>query len=139
MSQLTFGQYALSPVFNIYALRNTLPSSMQARTIRLVLFWCLPTLLAAAITLALMARHFYTSLPHHRRLLFDQIWITLVAFLSIPTIVAAVKAISLRFRVADERSVWQPLSDVEQFLLRQHSEPGCKTGLVLFASFPPIK
>ena len=31
------------------------------------------------------------------------------------------------------------LSDVEQSLLRQHSEPGCKTGLVLFAGFPPIK
>jgi hypothetical protein len=109
MSQLTFGQYALSPVFNIYALRNTLPSSMQARTIRLVLFCCLPTLLVAAITIALMATHFYTSLPFHRGLLFDQIWMAVVAFLSIPTIVAAVKAIPLHFRVADDRSVWQPI------------------------------
>ena len=112
---------------------------MLARTIRLVLFWCLPITFGSRLTLALMARHFYTSLPRHRRLLFDQIWMTLVAFLSIPTIVAAVKAISLRFRVADERSVWQPLPDVEQFLQRQHAEPGCKAGLVLFASSPLIK
>lgn len=34
---------------------------------------------------------------------------TIVAFLPIPTIVAAVKAIPLRFRLADERSVWQPI------------------------------
>ena len=80
---------------------------MQARTIRLVLLWCLPTLLLAAIIIALMATLFYTSLPFHRRLPFDQIWMTVVAFLPIPTIVAAVKAISLRFRVADKRSVWQ--------------------------------
>jgi len=76
---------------------------------RLVAFWCFPTLLVAAITIALMATHFYTSLPFHRRLLFDEIWMTVVAFLPIPTIVAAVKAISLRFRLADERSIWQPI------------------------------
>jgi len=34
---------------------------------------------------------------------------TVVAFLPIPTIVAAVKAISLRFRIADERIVWRPI------------------------------
>jgi len=82
---------------------------MQTRTIRLVLFWCLPTLLVTAITIALMATHFYTSLPFHRQRLFDEIWMTVVAFLPIPTSVAAVKAISLRFRVADERTSWQPI------------------------------
>jgi hypothetical protein len=86
-----------------------------------------------------MATHFYTPLPSHRRLLFDQIWMTVVAFLPIPPIVAAVKAISLRFRVAESEVSGNPLSDVEQFLLRQHTEPGCKTGLVLFGSFPAIK
>jgi hypothetical protein len=49
-----------------------------------------------------MATHFYTPLPSHRRLLFDQIWMTVVAF------------------------------------LRQHTEPGGKTGLVLFGGFPAI-
>jgi hypothetical protein len=52
---------------------------------------------------------FDTSLPFHRRLLFDEMWMTVVAFLPVPTIVAAVKAISLGFCIADERSVWQPI------------------------------
>jgi hypothetical protein len=90
-------------------LRTTLPSPMQTRTLRLVLFWCLPTFVVAVTTIAEVATHFYTSPSFHRRLLFDEIWVTVVAFLPIPTIVAAVKAISLRFRVVDERCVWQPI------------------------------
>jgi hypothetical protein len=65
--------------------------------------------LVTAITIALMATPFYISLPFHRRLLFDDIWMTVVALLPIPTIVAAVKAVPLRFRVANERTVWQPI------------------------------
>ena len=82
---------------------------MQTRTLRSVLFWCLPTFALAITTVAEVATPFYTSLPFHRRLIFDEIWMTVVAFLPIPTIVAAVKAISLRFRIADERIVWRPI------------------------------
>ena len=50
-----------------------------------------------------------SSVPSfHRRLLFDQIWMT-VPFLQIPAIVAAFKAISPLFVLQTKRSLRQPI------------------------------
>lgn len=56
-----------------------------------------------------MATHFYTSLPFHRRLLFDEIWMSVAALLPIATIVAIVKATALRFSAENQRHLWQPV------------------------------
>jgi hypothetical protein len=88
---------------------NTLSASMQTRTIRLVLFWCLPTFGVFVATVVLVATHFYTSAPFRHRLLFDDIWMGVVVFLPISTVVAGVKAVALRFHSADARYVWQPI------------------------------
>ena len=75
-----------------------------------MLFWCLPTFALAITTVAEVATPFYTSLPFHRRLIFDEkSWMTVVAFLPIPTIVAAVKAISLRLLLQTNGSSGDPL------------------------------
>ena len=80
------------------------------------------TLLVAAITIPLMATHFYTSsVPSSA--VFDQVWMT-VPFIPIPTIVAVVKAIFPLFVLQASEVSGNPLSDGEQFLLRQYPEPG---------------
>ena len=86
----------------------TLLTTVQTRTLRFVLFWCLPTFVLLVTTIAEVTIPFYAHLPFHRQRILDEIWMTVAAFLPITTIVAAVKAISLRFRVADEQSIWQP-------------------------------
>jgi len=82
---------------------------MQTRMVRVVLFWCLPTFVVLMATIVMVGTQFYTSLPFHRRLLFDEIWMGVAVLLPIPTVLAAVKATALRFRTADERYVWQPI------------------------------
>jgi len=76
--------------------------------VRVVLFWCLPTFVVLLATIVILGTPFCTSLPFHRRLLFDEFWMGAVVLLPIPTVVAA-KAAAPRFRTADERHVWQPI------------------------------
>jgi hypothetical protein len=61
-----------------------------------------PDLRGSPATIVILGTPFCTSLPFHRRLLFDEIWMGAVVLLPIPTVVAAVKAAALRFRTADE-------------------------------------
>jgi hypothetical protein len=83
---------------------------MRAGTVLSVLCWCLPTYLVVGITAALMSKHFYTSLPFHSQRLFDETWMGVAILLPIFTIVAAVKAVALRFASADNQvSVWRPV------------------------------
>ena len=62
---------------------------------------------------------FDTSLPFHRRLLFDEMWMTVVAFLPVPTIVAAVKPSLSAFVLQTKEVSGNLLSGGEQCLLRQ--------------------
>ena len=82
---------------------------MQTRTVRVVLFWCLPTFVVLLTTIVLVGTQFCTSLPFHHQMLFGEIWMGVVVFLPVPIAVAAVKSVSLRFRTATERCIWQPV------------------------------
>jgi len=62
-----------------------------------------------AITIVPMTTHFYASLPFHRQLLFDEIWMIIAALLPIATIVAVVKATALRFSAENRRHLWHPV------------------------------